>query len=96
MRRALPRWSRVSFGKLPRRTFGLSEWVTREVVIDLRKEANPVKTYLHELLHITFPLVREAEIERETNRIWREMSDRERFALGRRLFMRPYRSSDEE
>lgn len=57
-----------------------------EIWIDLNPNENPVITYLHEILHCTYPWKSEKEIKRLEWKEWKKMSEEDKFKLGKELF----------
>lgn len=49
-------------------------------------------TYLHEILHILYPLKSEQEIVELTDKVWFKLSARERFLLSKKLYNREWRT----
>lgn len=82
---------RVIFKRLPKGVYGECDKDKRIIWIDLLKSTNPCRTYLHELLHLSYPEQAETWIEREERITWHSMTSAERFALYQALFNRKYR-----
>jgi len=57
-------------------------WISLKGIKDL----NPLKYYLHELIHIRHPKWNERRVIKATARQWRRMTGRQMFALGHELF----------
>ncbi len=88
------RRAKVYFRKLPRRIHGRAMYddTDFEIWIDLHKEANPARVFLHELLHRMYPHESETNIRLRETKMWRRMSEYQRFALYRNLFSRKWRT----
>jgi len=66
-------------------------WCSKDqVIIDLKTNTNPIRTYLHELLHLEHPTWSETRILKAERRIWKKMTHEEIFLLGKRLFSRKF------
>ena len=75
--------------------FALGEASEGEVKIDLKRNANPVRTYLHELIHLENPRWSETKVLQTERRLWKRMTQEEVFLLGKRLFSRKFVRLDE-
>lgn len=62
-----------------------------KITIDLCDTMNPIKTYLHELIHMEHPDWLEKKVLKVMERRWNRMSTRQRFELGKKLFNRKWR-----
>ena len=62
-----------------------------EVKLDLKREVNFLRIYLHELIHAEHPEWGETRVRRETTKRWRKMTYYQIYLLGRRLFNREWR-----
>lgn len=60
------------------------------VRIDLKRNANPIRVYLHELLHLKHPSWSESRILKAERKIWKRMTHEQVFRLGKRLFSRKF------
>lgn len=65
------------------------------VIIDLTKNTNYAKVYLHECIHLLRPEWSETRVMMGERRLWRKLTGRERFLLNRKLFRRAFNSGDE-
>ena len=89
----------ICFCKLRRRCYGLYEFVEGSknnrdalIFIDLQKNANPARVFLHELLHRAYPKeTSEHAIMTRERRMWQRASQYERYFLYRTLFLRKWR-----
>ena len=61
----------VHFRKLGRCVHGLQ--IEKDIWIDLSKEINPGRIYLHELLHVQYPKKSEREIHHLEKVIWKKI-----------------------
>lgn len=74
---------RVIFKQLPKWIYGEC---SDEIWIDLKKRANPGYTFIHELCHYFHPDWSETKVIREARKIWKSLTQRERFTLYHKLF----------
>jgi hypothetical protein len=79
---------KVIFKQLPRYVFGMCDFT--DIWIDLRKGANPAYTFIHELCHLYHPDWSETKVIKESRKIWKKMSQRQRFELYKKLFNRKW------
>ena len=68
----------------------LGESIPGEIKIDLKRNTNPVRTYVHECLHLKYPEWSETRVLKTEREIWKRMSNRQVFELGKRLFNRKW------
>ena len=82
----------VLFGHLPDRFYGTADIGEKRAVIkiDLKKNTNPVITYIHELVHIKHPDWPEKKVVQATRKFWNNASQKERFQVYHELFDRVY------
>ena len=52
----------------------------------------PAKTYLHECLHVIYPLYSELEIIHLENKVWESLTAKQRFLLAKKLYNRKWRT----
>lgn len=87
----------ILFGHLPEGKYGETlygeDWSV--IQIDLCKPVNPAQTYLHELIHIKHPDWSETKVRKAETRIWKKLTQQERFGLYKELFNRSYYPIDE-
>ena len=64
------------------------------IVINLRLHVNrdPVRTYVHECLHIIFPKFPEKLIRATEKYVWLSLSAKQRFLISRKLYNREWRT----
>ncbi len=69
------------------------ELVGKPIVINLsRHERNdPVRTYIHECLHILYPNLSEKEIRGMESKVWKSLTSKQRFFLARKLYNREWK-----
>ena len=72
----------------------LGECDFTEVAIDIKRNANPVRTYLHELLHLKHPDWSETRVMNYERKTWKRMTYKQAFALGKRLFNRGFEEAE--
>lgn len=87
----------VYFGYIPNRrenVYGQS--YKGKVEINLLARTNPLRTFLHEILHLRYPGMPERQIWNMERKIWRKMSTRQRFELGKFLFSRKFKNIGED
>ena len=76
------------------KTFSVSgtyDW-EHTIVLDLRKNTNPARNFLHELLHRYLGQdVSETEVIRQERKLWRSMTQYERWLTYRILFGRDWK-----
>lgn len=77
---------KVSFHKIRGITYGHVILEDKHITIDLTKNTNPLRTYIHELLHLKFPSKNEKEIYKLEIKTWKQMSATERLRMYRKLF----------
>ena len=70
--------------------YGLSDFNKKKIYINLLTNANPVHTYIHEILHLEHEDWSEIKVVKETTHIWKNMGMKERFELFKKLFDRKY------
>jgi len=82
---------KVHFRKLGTSLYGLQ--CDHDIWVDLSKNTNPARTFLHELLHFKYPEKSERAIKHLEKRIWDNMSQKERYNLFRCLFSKKWDST---
>jgi hypothetical protein len=75
---------KIVFARLPKWTHGECDGET--ITIDLRKQANPGHTALHELFHFFHPDWSESKVIRETAKQWKALSQYDRLRFYRKIF----------
>jgi hypothetical protein len=55
---------------------------------------DPLKTYIHELLHILYPTLSEKNIRKLENHVWEHLTTKEQFLLARKLYNRKWRACE--
>jgi hypothetical protein len=83
----------VVFTRLPPKVLGKCDYELKTLFIDLRKDFNPARIFLHEQLHFDNPDWSETKVLREERRRWKRYTTRQRFALYKKLFNRKFRTS---
>ena len=78
------------FSNLPTKMMGYCELKTGHIVIDLTKNENVVRVYLHELIHRSYPKLEESSVLIMENEIWSWLTQEQIFMLGRLLFNRKF------
>jgi len=61
------------------------------ISIDLGKNANVGRTYVHEAVHIIFPEFSEKEVLRTEREVWKSLTPKQKFFIYKRVFNRRYR-----
>jgi hypothetical protein len=65
------------------------------IVINLcfHKRGNPVKTYIHECIHILYPppLLSERDVRRVEKHVWNKLTAKQHFLIARKLYNRKWR-----
>ena len=90
----------VYFKRLPNGVLGESEGLFnlsqgRIIRIDLKKNTNHARVFLHELGHIFYTTWSETRIIKWEVKVWRGLTQRERFALYKKMFNRKWRIEKE-
>lgn len=75
--------------------FALGESDVDEIRIDLKRNTNPIRTYLHEQLHLKHPDWKEWRVLREERRVWKRLTHKQIHQIGRRLFNRKFKEDEE-
>lgn len=83
----------VVFGRLPDGVYG--ETNENVITIDLNKEANPARTYVHELFHFHYPSWTETSVKNAERNYWRKITQAGKFRVYKELFARMYISKEE-
>lgn len=60
--------------------------------IDLRRVANPARSFLHELIHLKLTELSETQVLRMETRMWKKFKQHERWMVYRRLFRKGWES----
>jgi len=86
----------VLFRKLPKGVYGECWKQEGVIIIDLLKNTNPLRTYIHEMLHFDFPNWTETKVYETEIVIWhrlllRKDGQRKIFDLYKQLFNRKCR-----
>jgi len=63
----------------------------KTISIDLSKNANVGRTYVHECLHYIFPEFSETEVLRTEREVWKSLTPKQKFFIYKRVFNRRYR-----
>lgn len=70
--------------------------VNREepILINLRLHGHrdPVKTFVHEAIHVLYPDMSERNVRAVENYLWERITARQQFLLAKKLYSRPWRS----
>ena len=66
--------------------------IPHSIYVNLMTQANPARTFLHELLHYLHPEWSETRVLREEGKRWAKLDTKGRFMLYRRLFNRKFRT----
>jgi len=74
-----------------RSCLGESDSPPKTVWIDLRKNTNPARVFMHELFHLYYPEMSEKEVRAREWRLWKRTTAYERWLIGRRLFKSNWR-----
>jgi hypothetical protein len=82
---------KTSYGNLPKKVLGICIKNRSHIVIDLTKDENILRVYLHEMLHARYPKESERVIQLMENEVWSWLGQKEIYLLGRLLFGRPFR-----
>ena len=75
--------------------FALGESFAGEIRIDLKRNSNPVRTYLHEQLHLKHPEWKEWRIMLKERKIWKKLTNQQVHQMGKRLFNRKWKKEEE-
>ena len=67
------------------------EYDGKTISIDLGKNANVGRTYIHECLHYLFPELSETEVWKLEREVWNSLTPKQKFFVYKRVFNRRYR-----
>lgn len=56
------------------------------------ERGDPVKTFVHECIHILYPKLSHDMVFRVERRVWNQMTSKERFLLAKKLYNRKWRT----
>jgi hypothetical protein len=87
------KWTKASV-QFCRLYHALGEMTPGEIKIDLKRNANPVHTYLHELLHNKHPEWSETKVMRTERKLWKRLTQKQAYLLGKRLFNRKWKTEE--
>lgn len=79
----------VSFRRL---FYSFGDVLGGHIRIDLKRNTNPIRVYLHELIHVKHPDWSETKVIKMERKIWKRMTHKQVFYLGKRLFSRKFES----
>ena len=78
----------------PKIVYATYDW-DNTIVIDLKKRANPARSYLHELVHKHLGQdAPEKEVIKTERRLWRKLTQFERWLVYHRLFTQAWRNGE--
>ena len=63
------------------------------ILIDLKKGVIPSRTYLHELVHLFYEDMSETDVIQFERKLWRKLTQYERWIVNRRLFTQDWRDA---
>lgn len=74
-------------------SLGKSWSCKNHIKIDLKRHTNPIHTYVHEQIHLNHPDWTETRVLRQERLIWKKLTHKEIFLLGKRLFNRKWKDT---
>jgi hypothetical protein len=87
---------KVTFGDLPKNILGICIKKNQKIVVDLTKDENILKVFLHEMLHARYPKQPEEVILIIENEVWSWLNQEDVYLLGRLLFGRRFKETHVE
>ncbi len=60
--------------------------------LNLHWRRDPVRTYIHECLHLLYPTLSERNIRKVEQYVWVKLTSKEQFLLARKLYNRKWRT----
>ena len=75
-----------------------SMWTERDephyinINLRLHRYLDPVRTYIHECVHVIFPKLSERNVHKVEHYVWEHLTQKERFLISRKLYSRRWRT----
>lgn len=63
-----------------------------EINLERHWRCDPLRTYIHECIHIIYPALSERNVRKVESYVWEHLTTREQFLLARKLYNRRWRA----